>query len=222
MAALLIAAITFFTLVYFLQGILSFSDLKVHANQILHYVEQNRLRGMLIFALLYYVACAVPFPFVSVLTIMSGFLFGTVAALLITSFASTLGASTLFLVTRHFFASSVQTRLIQRFPILHTSAESNDFWLAFSLRLVPGMPFFVPSMALGLTKLSLAKFYGSTQLGLFLTIFAFVNAGSHLSTINSVSDVFSAPLIMSMLLIAILPLMFKALSSKLPFIKNDE
>ena len=72
-------------------------------------------------------------------------------------------------------------------------------------------------MALAITKLSLAKFYISTQLGLFVTIFVFVNAGSSLATINSVRDVFSQQLVIAMLLIAILPLTVRALAK---FIKT--
>ena len=205
------------TFVYLFSDVFSFSQLKANASELMRYTEQNRLESMFIFILVYYTACVIPFPFVSVLTMLAGFLFGILPALLITSFVSTLGTSTLFLATRHMFSDWANERLVKRFPKLQYGAKSNDFWAAFSLRLVPGMPFAVPSMALALTKLSLVKFYGSTQLGLFLTIFVFVNAGNSLSSINSVSDVFSAKLIFSMLLIGILPLLVKTISSKLKF-----
>lgn len=214
---LVVAIAILATIVYLLSDALSFSQLKSQASQMMQYVEKNRWVSIFIFISIYYVLCSIPFPFVSVLTILSGFLFGTLTALAITSFASALGACTLFLATRHFFGEWARENLIQRFEKLQISAGSNDFWAAFSVRLIPGMPFFVPSMALAITKLSLAKFYISTQLGLFVTIFVFVNAGSSLATINSVRDVFSQQLVIAMLLVAILPLTVRALAK---FIKT--
>jgi len=214
---LLMAIVVFLTIVYLFRDVWSFSQIKAHASELMLYVEQNRLKGMFIFILVYYALCSIPFPFVSVLTMLSGFLFGIGPALLITSFASALGACTLFVITRYFIDDWVRKNVTPRFETLQLSADSNDFWAAFSIRLVPGMPFFVPSMALALTNLSLIKFYSSTQLGLFVTIFVFVNAGSSLSNINSVSDVFSQELIVAMLLLAILPFTIKALAN---FIKN--
>ena len=213
----LLALVALMTIVYLFRDVLSFSQLKAQAGQMMLYVEQNRFMSILVFVLVYFVLCSIPFPFVSVLTILSGFLFGMVPALILTSFVSSLGTTALFLATRHFFGDWAKKNVIQRFEMLQFSADSNDFWAAFSIRLVPGMPFFVPSMALALTKLSLAKFYSSTQLGLFVTIFVFVNAGNSLSTINSVGDVFSPKLITAMLLIAILPLIVRALAN---FVKS--
>ncbi len=221
LVALLIIAILITALGYLLRDTLSFAQITALAEQMRVYTEENQLQSLFLFILGYYAACAIPFPFISVLTVLAGYLYGFLPALLITSFASTIGTSTLFLATRYIFRNWVRKNLIQRYPKLQLGADFNDFWIAFSLRLIPGMPLSVPSLALALTKLSLTQFYISSQTGFFITILVFVNAGSSLATINSISDVFSPRLIISMLLIAILPLAVKAIARKLALVRPN-
>ena len=80
-------------------------------------------------------------------------------------------------------------------------------------RFIPGLPFFLPSLVMSMTQISAFKFYLSTQLGLLLTVVIYVNAGSSLANLNAVGgSLYSPRLVVSMLLIAILPIGLKILN----------
>ena len=192
----------------------SLDSVEGSAFKIIHYFKSNPAVGTLIFIGIYFIANSVPMPFISLLTILAGYLFGTVKALSIVSFISALGASCLFLISRYFLKEWVETFLQKRAPFLVNQKPAQLFNYALSLRLMPGMPFCVPSIALSFTTISLARFYLSTQLGLLFILFVFVNAGSQLTQFQTINDLFSLQLIISMLLLAIAPLLLSRLSKR--------
>jgi len=181
-------------------------DLAQQASQL---VAQAPLVSFLVACLVYITVCSVPFPLVSVVTILLGYLFGFAGGLFITSFGSAIGGLLLFLLARRFISRAAVQRLVTRFPPLEPATESQDFWFAAGVRFIPGLPFFIPSLVFSLTRISALKFYFSTQLGLLLTMGVYVNAGDSLANLTSVSDVFSVRLIVSMLLLAALPIVFR-------------
>ena len=61
----------------------------------------------------------------------------------------------------------------------------------FTLRLIPQVPFFVVNVAMGLTKMRLATFWWVSQLGMLPGTLVFVNAGTQLARIDSLSGVLS-------------------------------
>ncbi|MFT5421721.1 MAG: putative membrane protein YdjX (TVP38/TMEM64 family) [Candidatus Endobugula sp.] len=201
-------------LLLFFHDQFSLSAVKVSATHALAYVAEYRLRGILIFTIFYFVVCVLPTPFVSVFTLLAGYLFGNVMGLLIVSFASALGGSALFLITRYILRDWVEKHVVQSFSRLQEAANTDSFMVALSLRLIPGMPFPIPAVVLGMSRLSPLKFYVSTQLGLMASLFVYVNAGRSLAQIHSIQDIFSPQLVVSMLLLALVPLFFGIISRK--------
>jgi len=196
----------------------SFSFIKSTAMDMLDFVDEYPIQSAFVFAVFYFLFCVLPMPFVSVLTMVAGYLFGNVLGLLIVSFMSALGGTVLFLVVRYGLRDWVQ-RYVARGPdALQRAVTTNSFMVALSVRFIPGLPFSFPALVLGLSRLTVWKFYCSTQLGLLLTLFVYVNAGRSLAQLDSVQDVFSVELIISMLLLALLikvPWMFARIHQKL-------
>jgi len=184
---------------------LSIGEIQANAFMVLNYLKDNPVVGTGIFIGIYFFANAIPMPFISLLTILAGYLFGTINAFIIVSFASALGASCLFLISRYLLKDWITVFLNKQAPSLTKMTKNNNFWNAVSLRLIPGMPFFVPSIALSFTNISIRKFYLSTQVGLLFILFVFVNAGNHLARLESINDIFNAQLVISMLLLAFAP-----------------
>jgi uncharacterized membrane protein YdjX (TVP38/TMEM64 family) len=193
----------------FIADSFSFYSIKSIAMDTLAFVDVNPIRGALIFAVFYCLACAFPTPFVSVLTMVAGYLFGNVLGLLIVSFMSALGGTVLFWVVRYGLRDWVRGYVDRGPRIFRQVSATNSFMVALSVRFIPGLPFSFPALALGLSQLSTWKFYCSTQVGLLLTLFVYVNAGRSLAQVNSVGDVFSAELVISMLLLVSLMLLVK-------------
>lgn len=166
--------------------------------------------------LIYTLICSVPFPFVSLVTIFIGYLFGLIQGLFVTSLGSAIGATLLFLFARRFLVGATGAALIKalidRFPSLVALTKSQNFWVATSVRFIPGLPFFIPSLIFSATKLSTVRFFLSTQLGLFVTLTIYVNAGSRLAEVTSVGQLFSPSLIASMVAVALMPLLYRLLT----------
>jgi len=214
---LIVVLLLFLTVASFIIALYSeitVTKLQQSALNVLSYVEANQALGMILFIIVYILANALPVPFVSVLTIAAGFLFGTIKGLAIVSFANAIGATLLFLMSRYLFKDWVKHQLETYSTRLSQSVENTNFWYAVSLRLIPGMPFSVPSMALSVTSISLTHFYLSTQLGLFFILAVYVNAGSQLTQLSSMNDIFNTQLVISMLLLAVIPLLLNFVSKR--------
>ena len=74
------------------------------------YYAENRALTLIGFFLLYVVVTGASLPGAAVLTLAGGAIFGLVTGLILISFASTIGASIAFLVSRYLFRDAVQTR----------------------------------------------------------------------------------------------------------------
>lgn len=209
---LLLLLVTMAALVFYEP--LSFEMIKVMAADSVEYVQRHPLRGIALFTLFYFIICILPTPFISVFTMVAGYLFGNVIALLITSFVSALGGTVMFLLVRYILRDWVQSKVVKKAGVFQQAAQGNSFAVALSLRLIPGMPFPVPAIVLALSQLSVIKFYVSTQLGLFVSLLVYVNAGRSLSQVRSIHDIFSLELIVSLSLLAILPLVISMIQRK--------
>ena len=187
---------------------------KSTAKAALDYLALNPFIGTSIFIGVYFFANALPMPFISLLTVLAGYLFGFVQGLILVSFVGALGASCLFLMSRYLFQDWVAGLLEKYAPRLNQHRQKDSFIHAVSLRLMPGMPFCIPSIALSFTGLSLFKFYLSTQLGLLLIQLVYVNAGNELTQLQSMSDILNPPLVISMLLLAFVPFLLSFVSKR--------
>jgi uncharacterized membrane protein YdjX (TVP38/TMEM64 family) len=75
--------------------------------------------------------------------------------------------------------------------------------------MIPLFPFFAVNLLMGLTSISTRSFYLVSQAGMLLGTIAYVNAGSELSQITSLSGLISIPIIMSLIFLGLLPLIAK-------------
>jgi dihydrolipoamide dehydrogenase len=160
------------------------------------YYAENRVLTLVGFFLLYVV-------------ITGASLFGLATGLILVSFASTIGASIAFLVSRYLFRDAVQTRFGNSLKAINDGIDKDGPFYLFALRLVPAFPFFVINLVMGLTSLRLWTFFWVSQLGMFAGTVVYVNAGTRLAQIESASGIFSVEILLSFLLLAMLPFIGK-------------
>ena len=173
--------------------------------------NQNPFVYILAFFLIYVTITAVSLPGAAILTLLAGALFGLVVGTILVSFASTIGASLAFLMSRFLFREFFQKKFRYFFEKINQGFEKEGKFYLFSLRLVPLFPFFVINVVMGLTKMDLKSFYWVSQLGMFLGTVIYVNAGSSLANINDLGDILSFNIIISFVLIGIFPILAKRL-----------
>ena len=86
--------------------------------------------------------------------------------------------------------------------------KEGGFYL-FTLRLVPVFPFFVINLVMGLTPIKTAVFYLVSQAGMLPGTLVFVNAGTQLAKLDSLSGILSPNIILSFALLGIFPIIAK-------------
>jgi pyruvate/2-oxoglutarate dehydrogenase complex dihydrolipoamide dehydrogenase (E3) component/uncharacterized membrane protein YdjX (TVP38/TMEM64 family) len=204
LAAVLLAVVILF-FAFGLGDYLTLEYVKTQQQAIDQFYAQNRLLSLSGFFLLYVVITGASLPGATVMTLVAGAIFGLTVGVVLVSFASTLGASIAFLVSRYLFRDSVQSRFGGSLKKINDGIDKDGAFYLFALRLVPAFPFFVINLVMGLTRLRLWTFFWVSQLGMFAGTVVYVNAGTQLAQVESASGIFSAGIVISFLLLAMLP-----------------
>ncbi len=187
----------------------NFEYIKSQQQALAAQVAQAPVLSAALFFLIYVVVTALSLPGAVILTLLGGALFGLWQGLLLVSFASSIGATLAFLVSRYLLRDTVKSRFGRQLgPIDEGIARDGPFYL-FTLRLVPAFPFFIVNLLMGLTSLGTGVFYLISQLGMLPGTFVFVNAGTQLAQLSSPGDVLSPGLLFSFALLGIFPLIAK-------------
>ena len=158
----------------------------------------------------YVALTALSFPGAAVMTLAGGAIFGLGLGLLVVSFASTIGATLAFMVSRYLLRDWVQGKFGERLAAINAGIERDGAFYLFSLRLVPVFPFFVVNLLMGLTPLRTFTYFWVSQTGMLLGTAVYVNAGTQLAGISSLRDIASPGLLASFAALGLLPWIGKA------------
>jgi pyruvate/2-oxoglutarate dehydrogenase complex dihydrolipoamide dehydrogenase (E3) component/uncharacterized membrane protein YdjX (TVP38/TMEM64 family) len=167
------------------------------------------ITAALVFFVAYVAVTGLSLPGAAVMTLVGGAVFGLLWGLLLVSFASSLGATLAFLASRFLLRDWVQQHFGDRLRAINSGVEKEGGFYLFTLRLVPAFPFFVINLLMGLTPIKTRTFYWVSQIGMFAGTVVYVNAGTQLAKIDSVSGILSPALLGSFVLLGIFPLIAK-------------
>jgi uncharacterized membrane protein YdjX (TVP38/TMEM64 family) len=162
-----------------------------------------------IYFVAYVAMAALALPAAAILTLAGGAIFGLVTGLIVVSFASSIGATIAFLLTRYLFHDAIEAKFGDRLAALNSGIEREGAFYVFGLRLVPLFPFVVVNSVLALTKLKTWTFYWSSQVGMLAGTAVFVNAGTKLATIDTLSDIAKPEILVSFALLGVFPIIAK-------------
>ncbi len=190
---------------------LSLDVLKAQQAALDAYTVAHPVAATLIYFLVYVAVTGLSLPGATVMTLAGGAIFGLLWGVVVVSFASTIGATLAFLVSRFLLRDSVQRRFGERLAALNAGVEKDGAFYLFTLRLVPIFPFFVINLAMGLTPIRARTFYWVSQLGMLPATLVYVNAGTQLARLDSLAGVLSPALLGSFALLGLFPLVAKKL-----------
>ncbi|UTW11933.1 FAD-dependent oxidoreductase [Marinobacterium rhizophilum] len=190
-----------------LQQYLSLTELKARQNDFNLYYQENPLQTLGLFFVLYVLVTALSLPGAAIMTLAAGALFGLVSGLILVSFASSIGATLAFLVSRYLFRDAVQNRFGNQLGAFNRGVERDGAFYLFTLRLVPLFPFFMINLLMGLTPIKARTFYWISQVGMLAGTLVFVNAGTQLGQLESLSGILSPGIVLSFVLLGIFPLL---------------
>lgn len=203
----------FFT--FDLHHILTLEGIKSRMDEFYHWQRTSPFLVATVFFLIYIAVTALSLPGAAILTLAAGGLFGLTTGLFIVSFASTIGATLAFLVSRYILRDTIERKFSKRLKSINSGIEKDGAFYLFTLRLVPVFPFFLINLLMGLTKIKIRTFYLVSQIGMFAGTVVFVNAGTQLAQLDSLKGILSVNLILSFALLGLFPLIAKALISSI-------
>ena len=187
------------------------------------YYAANPVKTCLIYLLVYVLAAGFSLPGAgSGLTLAGGAIFGLWLGTLLVSFASTIGATIAFLMSRTLLREWVQNKFGTHLEAINRGVERDGAFYLFSIRLIPAFPYFLVNMLMGLTPIKTSVFFIVSQLGMLAGTMVYVNAGAQLANVDSIGGVFSPALIGSFALLAAFPFIVKAIMGRFSRVPEPE
>ena len=196
---------------YDLGQYLSLQSLKNQQAAIEAFRTSNPLLSITGYFVVYVIVTALSFPGAALLTLAGGAVFGLLWGTVIVSFASTIGATLAFLMSRFLLRDWVAGRFGQRLAAIDEGVRREGGFYLFTLRLVPAFPFFLVNLLLGLTAMKTRTYFWVSQIGMLAGTVVYVNAGTQLAKLDSLSGILSPSLLGSFVLLGIFPLIARKL-----------
>ena len=186
---------------------IGFEQLKAHQAELTAWRLQQPLTAAALYFAGYVLATALSVPGALIITLAGGAVFGLGWGLLIVSFASTLGATLAFWVSRFLLRDWVESRWGERLAEIQAGVDKEGAYYLLTLRLMPVVPFFLINLLMGLTRMKTWTYYWVSQVGMLAGTAVVVNAGTQLAQLDSAQGIFSPMLLGSLLLLSVFPLL---------------
>jgi uncharacterized membrane protein YdjX (TVP38/TMEM64 family) len=150
----LIAAFVVAFFAFDLSQYLSLAYLKSQQVAVADQVSAQPLLVGGMFFVAYVAVTALSLPGAAIMTLAAGAVFGLTWGVILVSFASSLGATLAFWISRFLLRDWVQARFGDRLKAINDGVRTEGGLYLFTLRLVPAFPFFVINLVMGLTPIS--------------------------------------------------------------------
>ena len=186
---------------------LTLQHIKEQQSHFSEFYRKNSLLAMGAYMAVYILSAALTLPGAALLTLLGGALFGLLVGTILVSFASTIGATLAFLVSRMLLRDWVQNKFSSYLKSFNQGVEKDGGFYLFTLRLIPAVPFFVINLVMGLTPMKTLTFFGVSQLGMLAGTIVYVNAGTKLAQLESLGGILSMEIISSFFILGIFPLL---------------
>ncbi|HIF9240191.1 TPA: dihydrolipoyl dehydrogenase [Photobacterium damselae] len=178
-------------------------------------IHKHPVWASMVFFFAYVAVTAFSLPGAAIMTLLGAALFGFWWSLILVSFASTIGATLAFLFSRFILRDWVQTKFGSRLSAINEGIKKQGSFYLLSLRLIPVFPFFLINLLMGLTPIRAKQFFFVSQLGMLPGTAVYVNAGTQLGEINTLSGIISLPVLISLALLGLFPLIAKAVMNQI-------
>jgi pyruvate/2-oxoglutarate dehydrogenase complex dihydrolipoamide dehydrogenase (E3) component/uncharacterized membrane protein YdjX (TVP38/TMEM64 family) len=194
-----------------LQRFFSLEALKAQYGDLVSFRSGQPWAAAGLYAFIYILVTGLSLPGAAVLTLAGGAVFGLFWGTVIVSFASTIGATLAFLLARFLFRDWVKNRFPRQFAAVDAGIARDGAFYLLALRLVPAVPFFLVNLLVPLTALPARTFFWVSQVGMLPGTLVYVNAGTQLGQVDSLSGILSPGLLLSFTLLGIFPLLARRL-----------
>jgi len=185
-------------------GCFHFETLRMCADGMRGAVDRSYALAAAVYFLFFIMALAAFMPVSAIFSVMGGFLFGWLPAVVLATAAITVGSALAFLLVRFLFGSALQNRYACQLQRFNEAVERDGARYLLASRLSLVFPFFLLNILAGLTKIPLSTFMWTTVVGSVPSAAVYALAGQELYSINSINDLFSPPVMAAFLLFVLL------------------
>ncbi|MFP4315793.1 MAG: TVP38/TMEM64 family protein [Desulfovibrionales bacterium] len=148
-------------------------------------------------------------PGTGVLNLTGAGLFDPFTGLVAICFSRAAGGLLACVAVRSLFRDRVQARFSKQLASINQGMAREGGFYLFALRLVPGLPFPVTNMVMGLTTMRLFPFFWITLVASVPGTLVTINAARQIKSMTAPSDLLSMGTFLSLALIGILPFVLK-------------
>jgi uncharacterized membrane protein YdjX (TVP38/TMEM64 family) len=209
----LILVVAFFA--FDLHHAIDLKTIKSQQAEFLAFRTQHPVATLSAFLLAYIAVGMLPLPGAVIVTVLAGALFGVAGGWLVAAVMGSIGAALGFALSRYLLRDWLRERYAQQIARVNEGLERDGPLYLFTLRLLPVLPFFLVNLSFGLSPMRLRTFFVITQIGMAPGALVFTNAGSELSSLRSLNDVFSPELLASFAALALFPWAARAIVGRL-------
>ena len=166
--------------------------------------KQQPFAVAIYYVLIFALSVALFIPAGIVMLVMGGMIFPFAEGVVWASIGNLLGSLAAFLIARHFFYREVQENYGKHLRRVNQGFRRHGGLYLFLLRLAPGFPAPVVNLLMGITSIRTGTYSIATLLGRIPITAVYMYLGVELAGIKSFSELLSAEVLMTFLLIALM------------------
>jgi uncharacterized membrane protein YdjX (TVP38/TMEM64 family) len=185
------------------------SWVNLNLESLINYSAINPFSMKIYFFAIYIFLTSLSLPVAFILGLLSGMLFDIYHAVLIVSFASSIGATLAFLLSRFLFKDYFQGIFSNQYEKINKGFMRNGVYYLYALRMIPIFPYFIINLTFGLTTMKANIFYIVTQIGMLPMTLLVILMGKEMLNILTTDVAINSNIIILLLLLGLLPLVFK-------------
>tara|TARA_B110000305_G_C19460385_1_gene653888 strand:+ start:4321 stop:5004 length:684 start_codon:yes stop_codon:yes gene_type:complete len=185
-----------------------------HLESLLELSNSDPLASKIYFFFVYIFLTSLSLPVAFILGLLSGMLFDIFDAVLIVSFASSIGATIAFLTSRFLFKDYFQKTFGDQYTKINKGFIKNGAYYLYAIRMTPIFPYFIVNLTFGLTTMKTSVFYIVTQIGMLPITVLVALTGKEMLNILTTNVGFNSNIVILLILLGLLPLIFKHLMRK--------
>jgi uncharacterized membrane protein YdjX (TVP38/TMEM64 family) len=178
-------------------------SMQCNVSFIQEFIKNNYLKAVLIFIALYVIEVVLLLPLSALLTLASGYFFGSILGTWYSVIASTIGAIISFLLVRYLIGDFLHARYAKILKRFNESFDQYGWWYLLAVHFIFIIPFFIINIGAGLTRVPLWTFIWTTFLGIIPALFIYAFAGQQLTTITSLHDIFCPRVLLAFTLLSL-------------------
>ena len=185
-----------------------------HLESLLKLSNSDPLASKIYFFFVYIFLTSLSLPVAFILGLLSGMLFDIFDAVLIVSFASSIGATIAFLISRFLFKDYLRKIFNDQYTKINEGFMKNGAYYLYAIRMSPIFPYFVINMICGLTTMRTTVFYLITQTGMLPMTTLVALMGKEMLNVLTTDVGFNSNIIILLISLGLLPLVFKYVMRK--------